>query len=300
MAAAPGRPDRLGLAVSAILVCVMALSLGDALVKGQADDYSLWQIFVLRSLIALPVLVAIIAASGRARCLVPVRAGWVVARSLLLVGNWVAYYASLPHLPLAVAAAAYYTLPLFIVLIAAAVERRPVSAATWLAVTMGFAGALLILRPGATSFAWASLLPLLAALLYALAVVMTRERCREEDALSLAAALHLGFLGAGALALLVLPSDTGGFLAGAWTSMDALGWQVMTVLAAAILIGSVGTAVAYQNGPPAVIGILDFTYLAFALLWGWLLHGETMQLAGWVGIGLIVLAGALALRRAPA
>ena len=82
--------------------------------------------------------------------------------------------------------------------------------------------------------------------------------------------------------------------------MDAAGWQVMAVLAAAILIGSIGTAVSYQNGPPAVIGILDFAYLAFALLWGWLLHGETMQPAGWIGIGLIALAGVLALRRAPA
>ena len=43
-------------------------------------------------------------------------------------------------------------------------------------------------------------------------------------------------------------------------------WVSMGLLAAAILIGSVGAAIAYQNGPPAMIGAFDFAYVGFAVI----------------------------------
>ena len=54
------QPDNLPLAVTVILVTVLALSLGDALIKLTSSSFVIWQIFVIRSAIALPVLLAVL------------------------------------------------------------------------------------------------------------------------------------------------------------------------------------------------------------------------------------------------
>lgn len=66
-------------------------------------------------------------------------------------------------------------------------------------------------------------------------------------------------------------------------------------LAGAILIGSIGAAIAYQNGPPAMIGAFDFAYVGFAVIWGIVFFNETSDLIA--SVGMIFGAGVLSLRR---
>jgi len=89
------------------------------------------------------------------------------------------------------------------------------------------------------------------------------------------------------------------FLLGAWTPMWLDEWRIMAILAVAILAGSVGAAIAYQNGPPAIVATFDFAYVAFAVIWGFLLFGEVPQASVASGIILIVAAGTLAPRQKP-
>lgn len=65
----------------------------------------------------------------------------------MLVAMWVCYYVSLPKLTLSAAAAAYYTLPIFITLFSALFIGSKISQKGWLAVFAGFSGVVLILRP---------------------------------------------------------------------------------------------------------------------------------------------------------
>ena len=111
--------DNIKLAVLAIVFTVFALSLGDALIKQISADFALWQIFVVRSVIAIPVLIAVIKTRYQSVSLKPHDVRWTALRSLMLMFMWVAYYSALPNLALSIAAAAYYTLPLFITLFAA-------------------------------------------------------------------------------------------------------------------------------------------------------------------------------------
>ena len=71
----------------------------------------------------------------------------------------------------------------------------------------------------------------------------------------------------------------------------------MLLLAAAILIGSVGAAIAYQNGPPAVVGVFDFAYVGFAVIWGAVFFAEIPDGITLAGMALIVFAGILSLRQ---
>lgn len=300
--------DNVARAVATIVFTVMALSLGDAFIKLFSTDFVLWQIFVLRSLIALPVLALIISVRNRAAGLslsrfLPRHPGWVALRSLMLTVMWVAYYAALPHIALSAAAAAYYTLPIFITLFAALFLGDRIGPRGAAAILLGFLGVLLVLRPDAGAFNLHALLPLAAAVLYALSMILTRSKCRQEDPLVLSLSLNVSFIAVGAIATLGSLfgppglAGSGDFLGGSWAAIGAAEAAALALLAASILIGSVGAAIAYQIGPPSTVASFDFAYVAFAGLWGLLFFGEFPDALGLLGIAMIVGGGILAVRR---
>ena len=297
--------DNLPLAVGVIILTVLALSLGDALIKLRSGDFVIWQIFVLRSLLAIPLLVFFMAVKDRQSLRIPAVLWpaamlWTAGRSLLLVAMWVSYYVALPHLSLSIAAAAYYTLPIFITLFAALFIGEKINYYGWTAVALGFIGVLLILQPASKDFSWYALLPILSAILYALAMILTRTRCRAVHPLMLSLALNIVFVVTGSVAALCIaslyPEGREGFLLAPWTEMTISQWVTMGMLAIIILIGSIGAAIAYQNGPPSVIGIFDFGYVGFAVLWSILLFNQYPDTVSVAGILLIVAAGIISLR----
>ncbi|PJI92223.1 threonine/homoserine efflux transporter RhtA [Yoonia maricola] len=296
------RPDNVPLGVATIVGTVLALSLGDALIKslGGGGGMGLWQLFFVRSLLAFPVLLgAALVFFSRTR-LAPRSVGWIAIRSLLLTAMWIAYYLALPLLPLAVAAAAYYTLPLFIVAFAALFGGETVGRSQWVGVAVGFIGILLVLRPGSDAFVWSALLPILSAVLYALAMILTRTKCRNENPATLALGLNAAFVLVGFTGLLVgwlFPVGAVGFLSPDWTTMGSDAWLTTGILAILILMASVGTAVAYQAAPASTVGTFDFAYVGFALIWGALFFAERPDNMALAGIALIVIAGVLAVQR---
>ena len=295
------RTDRIPLAVSVIILTVLALSLGDALIKMTSGSFVIWQIFVIRSLMALPILLLFLAVAAPGRLRMPDELGWIILRSLMLVAMWVCYYFSLPNLTLSVAAAAYYTLPIFLTLFSALFIGDGISKKGWIAVFAGFLGVLLILRPKAGDFNAFAILPLVSAMLYAGAMILTRTTCRGQHPIVLSLALNISFVIVGALAaglILLLPDAARtGFLLAPWAAMGQAEWTSMGLLATAILIGSIGAAIAYQNGPPAMIGAFDFAYVGFAAIWGIVFFAEVPDLTSTLGMTLIVGAGVLSLRQ---
>ncbi|MBL1434649.1 MAG: DMT family transporter [Rhodobacteraceae bacterium] len=287
--------------MTVIVFTVLALSLGDALIKFTSSEFVIWQIFVLRSLLVLPVLFFYLRLKAPDALTIPPVLGWIVLRSLMLVSMWVAYYLALPHLKLSIAAAAYYTLPIFITLFSAAIIGERISPLGWTAVFIGFLGVLLILRPKAGDFNLFALLPLVSAVLYALAMILTRTKCRAVNPFMLSIALNIAFVVVGMLAALFImvfaPNPREGFMLAPWAAMGHSEWISMGLLACAILVGSIGAAVAYQNGPPSMIGTFDFTYVGFALIWGFVFFSEVPDMLSLVGVALIVAAGFMSLRQ---
>ncbi|WP_299744189.1 DMT family transporter [uncultured Tateyamaria sp.] len=284
---------RTGFAVGAVIIAVLALSLGDAIIKATGLDLPLWQMYILRSALVLPVLWWLARRKG------PIAFTsllWVILRSLLLVAMWLSYYSALPLMPLSLAAAAYYTSPIIITVLAALLAGRRPAPRVMLAVVLGFGGVVLVLRPDASGFDLAALLPLLAALLYACAMVLTSLKCRDDNPFALALALNIAFIVAGA-GLGLFSGQEGSFIFGPWQSFDLALIGTVAALSAVILVGSVGAAIAYQNGPPATVAAFDYSYLVFSLIWGALFFTELPDALSLAGIAIIVLAGFLSLPR---
>lgn len=300
--AQPASADNTKLAVCAILATVFVLAFGDALIKKLSADMVLWQIFVLRSALALPVLVVLLKLRFSSVRLSPAVPGWTAARSLMLVFMWITYYAALPHVPLSIAASAYYTLPIFITLFSALLVGEKVSAPGWVAVCLGFLGVVLILRPTAGDFNLYALLPLVSAMLYALAMILTRTKCRGEHPLILASALNGAFIVVGlvapALISLAAPAElVPDFLSTTWSPLGNTELVAVGLLAVAALVASVGTAVAYQIGASSVVATFDFAYVGFAVVWGLVFFNEVPDAIAVAGMVMIVAAGVIAVRR---
>ncbi len=301
----PAEGDNVRLAVFSVIFAVFALSLGDALIKLISTGFQLWQLFVMRSVITVPVLITIIKLREPDASFIPLHFGWTLLRSLMLTLMWVIYYAALPKVELSVAAAVYYTLPLFITLFAAIFVGEKVGALGWFAMALGFGGVLLILRPQAEDFNAHALLPLVSAILFAFSMILTRTKCRGESPLVLSFALNVTFIGVGSIATLLIAlwspteSQVGAntFLLGEWTAMGSWEWIAMVLLATSIIIGSVFAAIAYQSGPSSTVAAFDFSYLAFAALWGLLFFGEVPDAITAAGIVLIAAAGLIAVRK---
>lgn len=295
------RADNIPLAVGSIILTVLALSLGDALIKFTSGNFVIWQIFVIRSLIAIPVLLLVFAVIKPRNLCMPGQPGWIILRSLMLVVMWICYYLSLPRLTLSAAAAAYYTLPIFITLFSALLIGDRISRKGWIAVFGGFLGVVLILRPKAGDFNVYAILPLASAVLYAGAMILTRSKCRDQHPLVLSLALNVAFVIIGCVAasvILLLPDPLReGFLFARWAEMGSAEWLSMGMLAVAILIGGIGAAIAYQNGPPAIVGTFDFAYVGFAVIWGMIFFAEIPDMTSVLGMSLIVGAGILSLRQ---
>ncbi|MFG1498170.1 DMT family transporter [Saccharospirillum sp. HFRX-1] len=297
------RVDNTGVAIAVILATGFFLALGDAVIKGISTHFTLWQIFTLRSLLVLPVLAVALRWRTKALALWPKRPGWTLLRSVLLSAMWIAYYTSLLYVELSIASAVYYSSPIFITLFAAILLGDSVGRAGWFAVVLGAVGVLLILQPTASALNLYSLLPLASALAYALAMILTRSQCADEEPLLLSIWLNLVMLLLGIGFSLVLSQFSSAslsageaFLFGAWGAMNLLQWAAMVVLAVAIIVGSVGAAVAYQLGRPTTVATFDFAYVAFATAWGALLFHEVPGPIASLGVVLIAAAGLLAVR----
>ena len=299
------RPNRVLLGVTMIVASVFLMSLQDAIVKYASSGLPLWQIYVLRSLIAIPLLLAVAAWRRELDHLRPGLPGWVALRSLLLVLMYIFIYAAVPVLSLSVIGAAFYTGPLFISLFSALLIGEAVGPRGWLAVLLGFAGVLVILRPGTESFTYLALLPVLSGLFYALAAVTTRAKCPEESPLGLALALNLALFAMGALASLAIwlrqasqaEVSVYPFLLSPWVAMGPAEWGFVSVLAVLIVGIGVGLAKAYQAAPPVVVAAFDYSYLVFAAFWSLVIFADPPDGATLAGMAMIAGAGLLAVRR---
>lgn len=292
-------PDRTALGISIILASVITMAFADAIVKLVSAELTLWQVFVARSLVAIPVMLALCLVTATSPGL---RApGWVLIRSGLLVLTWLAFYAALPVLSLSVAAVAVYTNPIITALLSAALIGEPVTRREWAGVALGFVGVIAILRPGSDAFSWFTLLPLLAAVFYSLAMVLTRSKCRQERPLSLALFLHGSFLVTGliataALTIIGLTGDTQAsfpFLLGDWAPMGQQEWALMALLGVLSAAFFAGVARAYQIAAPSIIATFDYAYLVSAAIWGFVLFSETPDLLTIGGMIAITMAGLL-------
>jgi len=299
------RPDRVALGIGFILLSTFFTALQDAIIKYASADATLWQLYILRSLFLIPalLLIAFMWGDGAATWRQSLRL-WPVLRAVLFVLMYFSMYAAIPVLPLSAVAAGIYTAPLFVAALSALLIGEPVRWRGLLAIALGFAGVLVILRPGTESFTWLMLLPVLAGFFYALSSIVTRTRCRSAPPAALALSLSIALLFTGAVISVALhiwqPSPmqvaVSPFLFGSWSVLGLSGWGFIAMLAALMVGNGLVLPAAYQSAPSVIIATFDYCYLIFATMLGFVLFSEIPDRQTIIGIFMIAGAGLLVVR----
>lgn len=289
--------DHLGAALC-ILGGMATLGLSDNLLILIADVSSLWQFHLMRSGLSLAVL-ALLAASGMV-VLRPRRFGPVAARSLVQAVALLIYFGCVAIMPIGVVVAGFFTAPLFVALIGAVFQDRPITRLHGTAISMGFLGALVVIRPAPGALDWVSFLPILAGVFYAVGAVATRAWCEGEGTATLSAGFFAALGVCGLIGCVFLPADlAAGFAWRGWMPLDLTDYGWLAVQAAGALIGIFLIFRGYQMGEAGQVAVFEYSLLIFASLWGWWLWGQAIPPLGLFGMGLIIAAGiVIALRPA--
>lgn len=136
-----------GLMIAAMLVIPIADGIAKQLTGTYAAGFVSWARLLASAALALPV--ALVTHGGRA--IIP-RGQLLsqVARAVFLVGAMTSFYAAISRVPLADARGAYFVAPIIASLLAVPVLKERLDGRTLIALTLGFAGTLLVVRPGAS------------------------------------------------------------------------------------------------------------------------------------------------------
>jgi drug/metabolite transporter (DMT)-like permease len=201
-----------------------------------------------------------------------------VLRGALLLFTSLFTFLSLRYMPLGEFTAIAMITPLAVTLLAATLLKEKVSRLRWSLVAGGFAGSLLIIRPGGELFNWTMLLPLVMVGNYAAFQILTSKMVKTEDAVTMH--FYTGWVGT-LLASLALPF--------VWTMPQGAGqWAGLLLMGAMGTIGHFLLILAFRRAPAATITPLLYAQIAFALFGGWLVFSHVPD--GWSLIGMAMIA----------
>ncbi len=295
MAAAWAHPRIQG--ILCITAGMIVLSLGDSLIKLLSDAYPLHEIVFGRSLIALCLAMLFAHFEGGLRGLRTHRLPLHLCRGLLLVVANMSYFLALAALPLAEAAAIFFVAPLMITALSVPLLGEKVGVRRWIAVGIGMAGVIVMLRPGAEVIEVAALLPVLAAFCYSLMQMITRRLGVTDKASTMAFYIQLTFVFvSAAMGLTVGDGALAGdghrsvqFLLRAWVWPSPGDALLIAACGCLVGFGAYFLSQAYRLAEANVIAPFEYIALPFAVLWGFIFWND---LPDWVAIlGIAMIAG---------
>jgi drug/metabolite transporter (DMT)-like permease len=205
-----------------------------------------------------------------------------VLRGVLLMMTSLFAFFSLRYMPVGEFTAIVMITPLVITLLASTSLGEKVSPMRWALVTGGFVGTMVIIRPGADSFEWATLLPLGLVICNSWFQVLTSRLAKTEDPVTMH--LYTGWV-ATLLASLALP-----FVWQPLSSWSLWGW--LTLMGVAGAVGHFLLILAYQRAPAATLTPYLYIQIGFAMLGGWIAFSHVPDRWSLLGILTIAVCGA--------
>ena len=204
----------------------------------------------------------------------------VVRSALLFTSNLLSFLA-LAFIPLAKQVSISQTAPLIVTMLAGPMLGERTTLPRVIALLCGFAGVLVIIRPGSAVFHWASIAVVVSAAAYALYQILTRRVAGVESPET--SALYSSAVGAFGM-LLVMPF--------VWITPATL--TDLALFCALGVLGALGhycIAIAFGLGPANILSPFQYFQLLASVMVGFVLFGEVPDLFTWLGAAVIVGSG---------
>ena len=268
------------LGILLLLAAGFFLTANDATIKWVTSSLPVGEIMFIRGAFSLlMILIYVVAVPGLRELRIVNFDGQALRASSMLVSIFL-YVSGLQYLQLADQITAGFTTPFFIALLAHPILGEQVGLQRWLAIIVGFAGAVILLRPSASGIHWAILLPLGAALTAALRDVITRRISLTETSLAMLFYTSVFELVGG------LATSPFGWVMPSLEMVALIGLASALFLAAQFL-----TIEAFRNAQAAVIAPFRYALLIWGTLWGLVIWGDLPDAWTLLGASAIISSG---------
>ncbi len=296
-AMAPHRDNRL-LATFCILGGVGLASAQDAVVKFMSSGYPAYETLLFRCIGTVPIMAWYLWRSTDRQIMTP---HWrrVVLRGLILGVAYLAFVLSIAAMPIANAVAIYFTMPFFVAGLAGPLLGERVRLHRWLAIVAGFAGVLVMVRPGAGVFEPAAILALISAMGYAVGQMIGRPLSQQVQPIIIAVWQNVIYTAIAAVLLVLFnlfdfgpfehPSMV--FLSRPWVwpgAFDAfllIGHGVFAAFAMLMFVN------AYKYAEANFVAPFEYSAMIWAVLYGLLLFNDFPDAYTWIGAAIVIAAG---------
>jgi drug/metabolite transporter (DMT)-like permease len=275
-----------------MLAAVATFSVLDVCMKRLAETYPAMQVTFIRGAASLPFILLVTGWFGRWASLIPNRWGLHLLRGVLQVTTLYFFVFAVSRLSLANAYTIFMSAPLMITALSVPFFGERVGWHRWAAIVVGMIGVIVVVRPGGEDVAMSSmaiiggLAAIAAAVAYALGVLLIRVLSPSETSVAtMFWALSLTALFAGLLSI-------AGWVPVRW---DHWGWIAMAGLSGAL--GQHFITEAFRLALPAVVAPLEYTALAWGMLFDWLLWTTVPNSRMLVGASIIVASGLYLIHR---
>jgi drug/metabolite transporter (DMT)-like permease len=264
---------------------MFVLSVMDALVKWLAADYHFLQVLFFRNFFAFVPMFAAAAYERNLRSVLPRRPVRHIWRSGLMIAASLSFFYGLSRLPLVDCVMIGFAAPVFMTALSVPLLGERVGARRWAAVLLGFLGVIAILRPDLGVPDLPTLVVTASAVLYAMAMIMTRTLAREEPSLSLVFVYSC-----------MATVATGVTMPFVWVAPV---WSDAPLLFLVGLLGGFGQILivhAYRRAPVSTLAPHEYMVLVWAGAFGYFIWNEVPTTGLIIG-GVLLIGGGLALAR---
>ena len=190
------------------------------------------------------------------------------------------------RLSMAEAFALIFLLPSFVTIMSVLFLKEQVGFRRWSAVAVGFLGVLVVLRPGFRELSIGHIAAIFAGVSGAISIVIYRALGNREKGISLYGAGIIGSLVV--CGALMLPQF-------GWPS--PLQWVMLAGYGLFAAFANILTMHATAHAPAAIIGPTQYSQMLWAVLFGYLIFGDAVDLPMVLGVVLIIGSGLLTLTR---
>jgi drug/metabolite transporter (DMT)-like permease len=277
--------------VSFLVLAMLILSLQGLAVKGIGGDYSIMEIVLFRSFVALPITILLYRFEGQRGLPSTQQPRLEYTRGFFLFLSYTTAFMGIAALPLAEVAAIRNSSPLMITLLSVLMLGEKVGPRRWLALGIGFIGVLMIVRPGSATFNLGSVFILISVFFYALNVILTHKLRTTDSSATMAYYSSIVYLVA-AIVLSPLTFLVGeipnahpsvAFLLRSWSMPTLLDWAIMSGLGLVWAGGMYFIARAYSTTQTSVVAPFEYTNLPINMMWDillWQIFPTLLTLAG--------------------
>ncbi len=279
---APGRrSDRplAGIALMALGVTIVPIM--DGIAKYLAADYPVMQIVWGRFVFHLMWLIPLLLVYYPVRELIaPRRPMLQLVRGAFLLGATLCFFTALRFMPIADALALLFISPMVCTMLAPWLLREHVGIWRWLAVAAGFAGALIVIRPGFGVFQWASLLALGAGFFHGFYLATTRLLAGETK--PVITLLYTAIVGAVAMSV-AMPF--------VWVEPAPSTWGWFALIGLIAASGHFCIIKSFERTAAPVVAPVSYVEIVMATIVGYVVFSDFPDPWTWLGIAVIVASG---------